>query len=428
VITQVPGTSYTVSSNFAGDGSYLASGDSDPFTITKESACAEYTGQYFAATASPTSGAFTVVLSYTIYEEDIANFGNLSLASARFSSNGGAISGWIPISLIDPTNYSMGGTVSFTWSGSIVNATYDVYDISIELNDYYTWADGCNPLAEVTIYKNTGDFITGGGYFHEPSTAAGLYAPQEGEHANFGFNVKFNKKGTNLQGKMTVVFRHMDGNVLKTYQIKTNSMTSLGVMNYPEPLCDIAVFNSKANLKDVSNPLAPISLGGNLDLHVTMTDCGEPGVADAIGITLYGPNNSLWVSTSWVSNHTIEELLDGGNLVVHSGFNVPLPLTAAEAEPPAVIEPQNEIGLVVYPNPFYDRTTFRFVPAEDTRAKLELFDTYGRLVATLFENMVTAGQKYEVEYHRTDNGSSMLIYRMTMGDKITTGKLVQGNF
>jgi hypothetical protein len=430
IVTQ-PAGSYSIVSSFTADATYLGSTDTDPFTITKENACATYSGPLIQATTTPSSGAFSILLSFSVFEDGGAgdvNYGNISLAQARIMNGATDLSGWLPINLNVPGNYSMGGNVSFTWSGNIGTNTYEVYDISLELNVNSYYSLGCNPTTPITIYKNTGDFITGGGYIIEPSTAAGVYAPQTGEHTNFGFNVKFNKKGTALQGKMTVVFRHVDGGILKTYQIKTNSMTSLGVQNNPDPTCDIAVFNSKATLKDVSNPLAPISLGGNLDLHVTMTDCGEPGTADAIGITLWGPGNVLWVSTSWINYITVEEVLDGGNLVVHSGFSIPIP-QSEEAEPPITIIPSNDpSSLLVYPNPYIDKVTFQFVPESDTRARLELYDLTGRLVETLYEGNVTGGQKYEIEYLRTAPNSNILIYRMTMGDKVSTGKLLRGNF
>jgi hypothetical protein len=332
---------------------------------------------------------------------------------------------------------TLGGHVNWIWSGNIgTSSTSEVYEITIELDNYYHFEMPCDPKVVVTIYKNTGDFITGGGYLIEPETSGGVYDPEPGTKTNFGFNVKFNKKGTSLQGKLTVIFRHMnDAGELRTYQIKTNSMTSLGVVNYNEPSCDIAAFNSKATLKDVTDPLYPISLGGNLDLNVTMTDCGEPGTTDAIGVTLWGPANQgypLWLSTSWVNYQTVEEVIDGGNLVVHSSVSIPLPtppVQSDQAEPPTVIIPSNDpSSLVVFPNPYIDKVTFQFVPEADTRAKLELFDITGRPVETLYEGNVTGGEKYEIEYLRTVPNSNVLIYRMTMGDKVSTGKLLRGNF
>jgi hypothetical protein len=73
---------------------------------------------------------------------------------------------------------------------------------------------------------------------------------------------------------------------------------------------------SKANLTDVTNPLGQVTVGGNLTLQVTMTDKGEPGLSDTIGVTLWDGSKLLF-SSHWKGSKTVEQLLAGGNLVVH---------------------------------------------------------------------------------------------------------------
>jgi len=48
----------------------------------------------------------------------------------------------------------------------------------------------------------------------------------------------------------------------------------------------LAQFESKANLIDVTDPLNPVSLGGNLLLQMRLTDNGEPGENDTISFAL----------------------------------------------------------------------------------------------------------------------------------------------
>jgi hypothetical protein len=81
-------------------------------------------------------------------------------------------------------------------------------------------------------------------------------------------------------------------------------------------------YQSKANLTDITDPLNPISLGGNLTLLITITDNSEPGsggTADTIAISLY-KQNALWFSNNWVTSpppaRTVELALAGGNLQV----------------------------------------------------------------------------------------------------------------
>jgi hypothetical protein len=66
-----------------------------------------------------------------------------------------------------------------------------------------------------------------------------------------------------------------------------------------------------------------ISVAGGLSLDLTMTDAGEPGSSgavaplDSIGFTVW-KGNDLWYSSNWDGSKTVEELLDGGNLQVHT--------------------------------------------------------------------------------------------------------------
>jgi hypothetical protein len=140
--------------------------------------------------------------------------------------------------------------------------------------------------------------------------SAGTYAGDVGERTNFGFSVKFNKQLTNLQGHANIIIRQ-DGHV---YQVKTNATTSLTVNQVSTGVYD-ATFTSKANLTDLTNPLTPVSLGGNLDLVVTLRDAGEPGTSDQIGITLWRGNTLLY-SSNWTGTQTVKQALGGGNLQV----------------------------------------------------------------------------------------------------------------
>jgi hypothetical protein len=417
IITQAPG-SYTVSSVFAEDGSYLGSSDSDVFSITKEDAIVDYIGTEVQATVSANSGLATVMLMATIRDADDGFSGDIRNACVRFVNTDinppTPISGWLTPGLVNQNDLTV-GQVSFLWEVNIGNATYATYSVGIEVGCYYTGDDD----VVVTVYKPTGDFITGGGHII-PTESAGQYASTPGLKTNFGFHVKFNKKGTNLQGGMNIIFRRMEDGVKHDYQIKTNAMTSLGV-NGANPAAKIAEFTSKANLTDVTDPLNPISVEGGYNLRVTMVDRGEPGSNDQIGITLWDGTTLLY-SSWWTGSNTEEMLLSGGNLVVHSGFNVTsgkneeFEIIPVDVAPAAMLE--------VYPNPTRDKATFRFVPQADSKARLEIYHLNGSLVHTLYEGDVTAGTLYEFVYQPADRHPGMLLYRLVLDNKVINGKLV----
>jgi hypothetical protein len=130
---------------------------------------------------------------------------------------------------------------------------------------------------------------------------------------NFGFNVKYNKNKTNLQGHANIIYR----NGGRVYQIKSNSTTSLTVnMGTGGKPPSTATFIAKANLTDVTNPLAPVGLGGGYTLQMSMHDNGEPGASDTISFVLTD-GGTLLFSSNWTGAKTEEKVITGGNLQVH---------------------------------------------------------------------------------------------------------------
>ena len=184
----------------------------------------------------------------------------------------------------------------------------------------------------VTISQVGAGMITGGGYL-VMQNSAGTIAGDPGTNDNFGFNVKYNKSGTNLQGNINAIVRRQESDGIQhVYQIKGNSMTSLAVYQLVNNAwvagCSTgatstspckAQFNGKANISDITNPLAPVSLGGNNSLQFNMTDYGTPASGDTIGITLWNGSGGISFSTNWVGTPpaTVEKVLGGGNLSVH---------------------------------------------------------------------------------------------------------------
>jgi len=296
------------------------------YDITQEDARAAYTGALFASTACATCSNATVTLAATI--QDItavpgdtaydAYAGDIRNATVTFVNRdaGNATLCTAPVGLVSLSD-TRTGTATCNWNASIGSADSDQYTVGVVVNSYYK-RNSSDDNTVVTVSKPGNDSITGGGYL-VMANSAGLYPGQPGTKNNFGFNVKYNKSGTNLQGNINTIIRN-NGRV---YQIKGNAMTSLSVQppDCAAPPCS-ATFNGKANIKDITDPLNPISIDGNATLQVTMTDNGDLG--DTIGITVWNKNGGLWFSSNLGSHsppRTIEQKLGaspgGGNLVVH---------------------------------------------------------------------------------------------------------------
>jgi hypothetical protein len=160
------------------------------------------------------------------------------------------------------------------------------------------------------------------------------------------------------------------------------------------------VFVSKCNLKDITDPLNTISLGGGLIMQVNMVDRGEPGNNDEIGISLYDGNQLLY-SSHWTGTNTGLRYLNGGNIVVHSGFSVNPPPAARETEPVTIpLYTVNELTVRVLGNP--SPSYFMLVPESnsDQPIDMKITDMNGK-VLDIRRNIrtgdfVQAGDRYAV--------------------------------
>ena len=273
--------------------------------VHQEDARVTYTGPFLISTPSIKTGETVVELRATVRDfaavdpSSDAHPGDIRNATVTFIDRDRAeiIATNLPIDLLDPADLTT-GIASFPWAVDIGNADAETFNIGIRVDSFYV-RDSSDDDVLLTVAKPLDDFITGGGFIQNENSFGAL-AGDDGLNTNFGFNVKFNPRLTNLQGNANFVIRH-EGEIVR---IKTNAIESLVV----DEETGAATFVSKANIVGDS--------GGNLSLIVTITDRGEPGDEDAIGITLWNKNELLF-SSNWDGAQTIEQQLSGGNLATH---------------------------------------------------------------------------------------------------------------
>jgi hypothetical protein len=314
-----PGT-YTITPSGLTSNNYVITFQTGTLTETQEDARATYAGALFVSTSSATSSTATVTLSATI--QDITavdpsasppnpdNYpGDIRNAKVTFINRdtNTVIASNLPVGLVNAADLKT-GTATYNWSVNIGTQDALEYTIGVIVNNYYTRdSSGDNVVVEVS--KPIPGSITGGGYLVLQSSA-GVKAGGAGTKNNFGFNVKNSSKG--VKGTINTIVR----NGAQVYQIKGNAMTSLATKLPPAVTYSTATFNGKANIQDITNPLAPISVDGNATLQVQMTDKGEPGSSDTIAVTVWNKSGGLWFSSNWSGTQTTEKLLGGGNLQV----------------------------------------------------------------------------------------------------------------
>jgi hypothetical protein len=318
VLTQNPIPTYNVVSSFAGDATYCGSSVTNDFDITQENAIVDYIGTNIVGEADPNVDKTLVKLVATITDIADSYRGDIRNAKVMFLVNGTPIPGlgWLTPTLVNPADLTQ-GIVSYDWEATVPTVGYTTYEIGIQVgtqnpaedNGYYKGYE----QTTLNVYRTSlNEFITGGGHII-PVDSKGEYASDPGRKVNFGFNVKWNKSVRNLQGNFNLILRRGS----EIYQIKSNALASLGI-DGTNPCSHKAVLTTKANLNKVTSGIADL-ITGNLSLQVTLTDNGEPGVTDMIGVTVYD-GSILIYSSNWPVSSTEELTLVGGNILVHDGL------------------------------------------------------------------------------------------------------------
>jgi hypothetical protein len=245
---------------------------------------------------------------------------------------------------------------------------------------YYT---GKSEKAIITVAVPGTDNISGGG--HQVLTqSTGRHAGTLNSKMNLGFTMKWNKSGKNIMGQANFIWRS-GGSI---YQIKSNAINTLGTFTLTNGRR--ADFNTKANLTDVTDPLTPISITGNLDLSVQAFESTDGG-KDMISVILRSGNEV------WFSSGPSMAPLSGGNIRVRSTATISTTTASLNQADPT--ETLNALtSFEAYPNPMTSKATIKFSLQENTNASLRVFDMAGREVANLFEGEVKEGAEYEIEF------------------------------
>ncbi|WP_423128874.1 hypothetical protein [Gaoshiqia sp. Z1-71] len=82
------------------------------------------------------------------------------------------------------------------------------------------------------------------------------------------------------------------------------------------------------------------------------------------------------------------------------------------------------IDLIAYPNPFTEMVTFQFVPAQDGRAVLEVFNSTGAKLSTVLDKNVLQGVTTTAQYQPAGVAPGVLIYSLTLNGTKVSGQLI----
>ena len=224
----------------------------------------------------------------------------------------------LPVGLANITDGTI-GTASAIVQLNIGNNSAQSFQIAVGVTGGYTNNPSDLTSHEiVTVSKPvTGGRMVGGGTLSN-SSSSGLIKAQNGSPTLWDFNITYTKSGTNPKGKVEFTFTSYnkpDGTldtILHTYKVQSNAIASLAVTAPSNGKLGTAVFSSKANVTDITDPNAPVGIDSGTVLQITVTDGGN-GNPDKLGITLQRKAGGVWYSSSWSGTKTIE-LTTGGNI------------------------------------------------------------------------------------------------------------------
>jgi hypothetical protein len=173
----------------------------------------------------------------------------------------------------------------------------NVYTVQVTVDGgYYT---GYNEDVLV-IYDPSLGFTTGGGWFYWPDTT---------DKTNFGYTMKYNKKGTNVKGSLLLIRHTAEGN----YRVKSNALYGLALGESGDPAFGWASFSGKTTYLEPgwSEPV------GNYVFLVYVEDHGVPGAGvDRFWIEVLDKQRNAATLSMARDAFDHAEGLDGGNIVV----------------------------------------------------------------------------------------------------------------
>ena len=328
----------SITASFAGDLSVPnygegASSNSRTYTVLADTAVgaapgyALYTGSSFFWTTGSSSSTATLTLSTTLKGASCAN-GNSSpdirkaTVSFGIRNSDGSVN-WISgaqnlgVGLVNPTDVTTGTATAITqWN--LGNASVQTLEIVVGIfGDYYHNSTADDKIVTISKPPQANAMVGGGGVdltsvayapANYPLSSGYLAtAPQAGPqgYLQISANVQYNKSGTNPQGGVTLLFNSFnkaDGSVdtaLHTYLIQSSSISELTLQG-----AGVMSFGSKSVIQDVTNPAAPISVGGGATLEITANSNSQ-----SIAVTVIAKSGTTLLSSAWNGIQTVPKPL-----------------------------------------------------------------------------------------------------------------------
>uniref|UniRef100_UPI003567A0D9 PKD domain-containing protein n=1 Tax=Mariniphaga sp. TaxID=1954475 RepID=UPI003567A0D9 len=278
----------------------------------------------------------------------------------------------------------------------IVTATHSypapgVYTVTVEATNECE-----NTVTEIyeyiVVYDPDGGFVTGGGWFMSPPGAY-FADPSLIGKASFGFVAKYQKGRSKPSGHTEFQFRAANLNFNST---------------------DYEWLVVSSDKKAQFQGTGTINGSGNYGFRISVVD-GSKGAPDQLRIRIWDMD-----SGELIYDNQMETEISSGSIVIHSPkFKSELITSSMQIDNIEWL-----LDLNVFPNPFYERLRIEFISIESVNARIDILDMNGRLIRTIFEQDVESGVLYQAEFKPEKLVSSFYVYRLILGDKVESGKVI----
>lgn len=255
-----------------------------------------------------------------------------------------------------------------------------------------------------------------GSYSAELSQTSG-----EGETVVFHFAPEYSN--TSFEWDM---YDDMDSSAFKIVRPLDGDQMGVGLGVNTAVSADKYVYHSRLE------PCSPTSVSRSLGWHKFGITVGvdsqvEFHIDDALVATLAGQYNEIYMLAALGRNSGITTYYIDDLRIRRYSSPEPAVFTAVREEEAPVVPTVYALAQN-YPNPFNPVTRIRFELPAASKAELRVFDVSGRVVKTLVDLPMDAGQHTVVWNGRSDAGrsvaSGIYFYRLEAGDFVATRKMV----
>jgi hypothetical protein len=289
-----PVGSYTIVVTLGANPNYnITSTSNASLTIVTRDALARYIGQTIAVASGSSATSAQVALAASVQDPTGNGLVEAKVTFVDTLTNR-VLASNIPVSPVPGSPFT--GTANTFVTLSTGTYGSQLYNIKVIVTGNYTNEDQLSDLSTaITVTKPAGtESISAAGKIAKSANVAGVYGVQTTGEATFSVDLKYNKSGKNLQGKVELFLPSANGSQI---YIKSNALSSM-VVDGEKVNGTIYV---RANATRLNADGSSTTLDGNISLRIDLSEANSGMVA----ITAMSSSSQLLYSNDWYFEDTI---------------------------------------------------------------------------------------------------------------------------